>query len=210
MGDNVCSVAGCSKRIEARGLCDKHYRRWQRHGDPLKGRVAPGTPTAARLAPLIDRSAGPDACWPWTGRRDGAGYGRLSVDGRERRVHQLVYEIEHGPRPNMPGYHGAVVRHSCDNPACCNPAHLILGTVADNNRDRHTRGRTVLPTYEQRMRNVARGARVHGTKLTPSSVREVRRLAAAGLKHGAIALRFGVSCSAVQRIASRRNWRWVA
>jgi hypothetical protein len=90
----------------------------------------------------VDRSAGPDACWPWTGAINKSGYGSYCVaGGAVRTASRVAYELTHGPIPPGPGYHGLVVMHSCDNRPCCNPKHLSLGTQADNNFDRDQKGR---------------------------------------------------------------------
>jgi HNH endonuclease len=99
--------------------------------------------------------AGPDECWEWTAcRHVRMGHGRLVVGGRAGKVeyaHRLAWQYWVGPIPD-----GLIVRHTCDNPPCCNPAHLILGTQADNALDMVRRRR-------------------HGKeKLTPDMVREIR------------------------------------
>jgi hypothetical protein len=204
-----CSIPDCTKPIEARGYCPKHYRRWQRHGDPLGGRLANDTPLAERIWPFVDQSGGSDACWPWLGRRDRKGYGRATWKGREIRVPRLVFELIHGPIVKRAGYHGTVIRHACDNPSCCNPAHLLAGTAADNNRDRQERGRTVLPTYAQRMQNVARGERVAGARLTEAAVRTIRERFAAGASKRELALAFGVSRRTIQFAVEGKSWAHV-
>jgi hypothetical protein len=77
-------------------------------------------------------------CLPWAGRRDEDGYGHFGKSGS---AHRLAWEDANGQR--IPP--GLVVMHTCDNPPCINPAHLVLGAIADNNRDRHAKGRTVMP-----------------------------------------------------------------
>ena len=67
-------------------------------------------------------------------------HGRLRVDDKMRGAHQIAWELTYGPVP--PGLH---VLHRCDVPPCINPGHLWLGTNADNQRDRHLKGRTKLP-----------------------------------------------------------------
>ena len=79
----------------------------------------------------------PDVCWPWIGATTGSnGYGVLMRRKRSLRAHRLAYVLVHGPITPV----NQVVRHSCDNPPCCNPAHLILGTQLDNAADREARG----------------------------------------------------------------------
>ena len=76
-----------------------------------------------------------DACWEWSGARNPKGYGVVGHEGRTRRVHRLVFaEYNDGAEPE-------VVRHTCDNPPCFNPRHLLPGTHADNVRDCIQRGR---------------------------------------------------------------------
>lgn len=97
-----------------------------------------GTPIARRFASKLR----PDGdCLVFTGSRNEDGYGSISVGGRMVKTHRLAWELIIGPIPD-----GMVVCHRCDNPPCCYVDHLFLGTVADNNADRHIKGRTVMPT----------------------------------------------------------------
>lgn len=92
-------------------------------------------PLAERLWEKIDKSDGPDACWPWTGGTSGrrkCKYG--SIDGKH--AHRVVWELINGPIPDELG-----CLHTCDNPLCCNPKHLFLGTQADNVADMVAKGR---------------------------------------------------------------------
>ena len=82
----------------------------------------------------------PDDCWLWTGA-SGEGYGRFKIAGYLYSAHRIAYTLEKGPIPRGDGYHGFVVMHSCDTPACCNPAHLSVGTNRDNVQDMVAKGR---------------------------------------------------------------------
>lgn len=85
----------------------------------------------------IIRYQDPNACWPWIMYTDEYGYGLFNIKGRCVYAHREIYRLEIGP-PN------GIVRHTCDNPPCCRPSHLILGTHADNVADRVARGRSAV------------------------------------------------------------------
>lgn len=80
----------------------------------------------------------PDECWPWRGSIDKDGYGYFASDDRTRqlRAHRTAFELAGGVVP--PGRH---VLHLCDNPPCCNPSHLFVGTNLDNIADKVSKGR---------------------------------------------------------------------
>ena len=81
-------------------------------------------------------------CWVFTGQPNEDGYGHVRHDGRMVGAHRVAWEKATGTWPPS----DMDVCHTCDNPPCCNPAHLFLGSHADNNADRHAKGRTVIPT----------------------------------------------------------------
>jgi hypothetical protein len=88
------------------------------------------------------RGGDPDVCWPWTGALGGRDNerGYFSVGGVKWLAHRLVYTLVHGEIPA-----GQVVRHKCDNPVCCNIAHMELGSQSDNENDKYKRDRSGLP-----------------------------------------------------------------
>jgi hypothetical protein len=113
----------------------------------------------------VDRSGGPDACWPWTcGRQRLRGYGFfwLVSAGMNVLTHRVAYQLEYGDFPDE----SLCVCHKCDNPPCCNPSHLFLGTRATNAQDAKSKGRTLsgerhfTRTHPER---IARGER-HGSR----------------------------------------------
>jgi len=81
-----------------------------------------------------------DGCWTWTGTCNRFGYGILGIKGHMKLTHRLSYEFVYGPIAD-----GLCVCHTCDNPPCVNPAHLFLGTHADNMHDMAVKGRRKKP-----------------------------------------------------------------
>jgi hypothetical protein len=69
-------------------------------------------------------------CWEWKAGRATRGYGQALYKGKQWRAHRLAWALYYGPIPK-----GMIIRHRCNNPPCCNPLHLQLGTNADNAMD---------------------------------------------------------------------------
>lgn len=123
---------------------------------------------------------GPNDCWPWTKARVTDGYGTIAYEvGDLYATHRLSFIIEHGNIPE-----GMQVLHSCDNPPCCNPAHLFLGTNLDNVRD---------------MLNKRRGS----VKLTCEQVKQIKE---DFRKQRIIAEEYNISQSLVSRIKRGNRW----
>lgn len=128
----------------------------------------------------------PDECWPWTGpTSDERGYGRLSWHGHGWYAHRVSYVIHCG---SIPG--GMYVIHSCDNPSCVNPAHLRIGTAAENTADMIRRGRNK-----------------PNQKLSPEQVQEARKLLGQGASQTDIAARFKVSQSTISHLKTGHTYR---
>lgn len=134
----ICNVEGCQSRHSAKGYCLKHYKRVKRKGSVhsvLDSSYLERFNNRYKVDDVVhERLKTP--CWTWTAGKISAGYGSFSVDGKETRAHRYSYELYVGKIPK-----GLLVRHRCDNPACVNPEHLLLGTDKDNAKDRCRRGR---------------------------------------------------------------------
>lgn len=155
-----------------------------------EGRGRPGRPLAERLADRIDRR-GPDQCWPWTGHRLPKGYGTAGVAGQTRLAHRLVYELAKGPIPE-----GMFVCHTCDNPPCCNPRHLVAETPQFNMDDKARKGRHVSGS--------AVGV-IPLKKLTDAQLQDTLRRVATGETGASIAREFGVNRSTINGLLRRRG-----
>lgn len=129
-------------------------------------------------------------CWIWVGSKDASGYGLMSVNGKTARAHRISCGAFNGQVPD-----GMVVRHSCDNPSCINPAHLGVGTQQQNVADREARGR----------RDV-RGEQVGTAKLSVSDVVAIRN---SKLSLSVLAKMYGVDKSNIWTVRSGKSWAHV-
>ena len=147
-------------------------------------------PMWAKVWPKIDQSAGEDECHPWMGLRNSKGYGKIANGRGKSKLYasRVVYELVNGPI----GDPSLVVRHTCDNPPCCNPRHLILGTPGDNARDRGERKRG----REHRQYGEANA----NVKIKDSDLPLIHELRAKGWSQQKIADRFGVKQQQISRI----------
>jgi len=121
-----------------------------------------------------------DGCVEWARARTGRGYGQLTICGRHALAHRVSYAIAYGHLPDE-----ASVLHACDNTSCVNPAHLLIGTPADNSHDMAMKGR-------QRSGN---------RRLSDSEVVWLREWRRQGVAIDDIAARLGVSRSRVSAVA---------
>lgn len=139
----------------------------------------------------VDRSAGADACWLWTASTNRKGYGRFRFDGETRLAHRVSFIIATGGDPGS-----LLVCHHCDNPPCVNPAHLFLGTVADNSADMVAKGRSPRQC----------GERSGMAKLTADDVRAMRRMRSQGFPLTTIGETYGVHPAHASRVTRGTRW----
>lgn len=174
-----CEACGTEFKLRARAtqrFCSRRCAATTNHTP----RTLPAVPWQERFWRYVPDPR-PAACWEWTGSRDQHGYGRLNR-GRQGagivKAHRASWEIHHGPIPD-----GLAVCHRCDNPPCCNPEHLFLGTLKVNTQDMMTKGRQVAPS----------GAGNGKTVYADAIIQEIRVAAAEGETYDALAARFGLT-----------------
>lgn len=145
----------------------------------------------------VDNTGSPDTCWPWTAGCCNGGYGCFHAEGgKKRRASVMALEWKLG-RPLLPGM---CALHTCDNPPCCNAAHLFEGTKGDNVKDAVSKGRH------------PHGERQGMAKLTDERVIAIRaRYKTGSCIDGlaAIAKDEGVSTSLICMVVKRQLWKHI-
>ena len=144
-----------------------------------------------------------NSCWIWSGPKIKTGYGVIGYreNGNRQRIyaHRLSWILSHGEI--VPGIQ---VLHHCDNPPCCNPEHLFLGTQADNMHDMKLKGRRM------GVETMPRGTEHYRTTLLDENIVDIRRRAKIGESLSIIARDFGLTTGAIWRIVKRQNWKHIA
>jgi hypothetical protein len=151
-----------------------------------------------RLLPMLVDLLGPisrfmdkvekrkDGCWVWTASKLQDGYGCFKVGGKKISAHRYSYQAFKGDIPE-----GLVVMHSCDNPSCVNPEHLMAGTHKDNSQDAVSKGR------------MASGSRNSSAKLTEDQVAAIKESSETVV---ILANRYGVNQSTISKIRTGKKW----
>lgn len=136
----------------------------------------------------------PESCWMWNRHRDPRGYGRINIFHHVWLAHRISFLLNNGHLEES-----MHICHHCDNPPCCNPAHLFEGTDLDNQRDACLKGRHI------------KGEDMSNSKLSVDLVKEIRgRYVRRKFGRGKLAAAYGVSSTCVQKILERKMWAWVS
>lgn len=132
-------------------------------------------------------------CTEFSGRRTKQGYGQVWFESKKVGAHRKAYVQYHNL--TLKDIEGKIVRHTCDNPPCINPEHLVLGTHADNMKDRNIRGRA------------AKGSKHGESKLSNEDVLAIRQ--SVGITLCELGEKYGVHHSTISRVKNKRNWKHV-
>lgn len=125
-------------------------------------------------------------CWNWKAGKSAKGYGYFHFSGKQRQSHQMALAFSGVHIPD-----GQIACHHCDNPTCCNPKHLFVGTKKENNKDRARKGRSA------------------GRRFDQTDIQQILALADRGETYRDIARRFQCGFTAIRHIATGRkyhNW----
>lgn len=187
----ICSVEGCGDPALRSGMCNVHYRRFLRHGDPCKFLKAPNGTLASWLRGAAKMQTDECILWPFASVST-RGYGLLTFEGRRGHANRFMCALVHGPPP----FHNAEAAHACGNRLCVNHRHLRWATPSENQMDRVLHGTS------------NRGQRNAQSRLTERDVRAIRR-AVGTTSQTALARQYGVSDATVSLIVNRKKWAWL-
>lgn len=139
---------------------------------------------------------GEDDCWEWTASRNKKGYGNFYLSiGNSDSMHILAHRVAYMLSSDTQIPENTMVCHSCDNPPCCNPKHLFLGSNQDNMQDMVNKGRSA----------GQKGFKAH-LKLDKNKVAEIRRLRGEGVQVKTLSSMFGIDYSWISKIVNNRIW----
>jgi len=149
-------------------------------------------------------------CWIWIASKRNKGYGAIAWKDKDsgktiqERAHRLSYRLFVGLNPS-----NLFVLHKCDNPACCNPDHLFLGTKADNNRDMVEKGRHIPGgTHCGESGKWKRGKAHHNAKVDENIVRKIRK-DKEKMSYSQLKDKYGLSTTCLFKIVHKKTWKFV-
>jgi hypothetical protein len=144
---------------------------------------------------------GEDDCWNWMGYKTSEGYGRTWINEHGYYAHRVIFDLAYPNTitlnaPSSTADSGFLL-HTCDNPSCCNPKHLFVGTHADNMADKVAKGRS--PDFS--------GDKGPRAKLSMTQAREARELRKNGASVKDLAKQFGLSLPSMKTLLSGKSYK---
>lgn len=191
-----------SDDIEQKRLArNKYAREWYRKKYNVKENATSGRPanTPDVLWSKVDVKS-EDECWEWKSFRNHQGYGRTWINNKGYYAHRVIFDLVNPNTidlnaPASTKEYGFVL-HTCDNPPCCNPKHLWLGTHTDNMQDKARKGR--LPNFS--------GDKGPRCKLTMEQAMEARKLRKSGVSVKKLAEQFGISLPSMKTLIANKSY----
>lgn len=179
-------------------MCDIHYRKFVKYGDPLGGSFAEPAIKMAQVERIKRRIlerilVDEDGCWIWKGNKNSTGYGCIGIEMHSYLAHRVSAYAFKGFNLNSPLF----MCHKCDVPACVNPDHLFPGTPKDNTRDMMSKGRRVWKNGES----------INTAKLKAPQVLRMRLLFSMGVPKSMLTHLFETHPCTVNDIMARRSWK---
>lgn len=159
------------------------------------------SPLLDRFWAKVDKSGGPDACWPWLGHLH-FGYGSIheGPGGRIVRASRLSWEIANGRTMHR----DRQACHRCNNRACVNPAHIYEGTPRENSAD------TIAAGHSRKGQPGQRGEINPHAKLTEAAVRAIRaRYTGKRGDLASLGREFHVTVQTIHKVIHGRTWAHV-
>lgn len=144
-----------------------------------------------RFWSYVDKSEGPTACWPWRGARDANEYGAFQLPKKLVGAHRFAWFLSYGDPGQL------FICHHCDNPPCCNPSHLFIGTAQDNTTD------CVL-----KLRHV-HGEAVHTSKLKEADIYAIQEKRREGASIQSLATEYDVTLASIVFVLTGRTWKHI-
>ena len=144
---------------------------------------------------------GEDECWNWKGYRNNEGYGRTWIEDRGYYAHRVIFNLAYPntitlSAPKNTDEFGFLL-HTCDNPSCCNPKHLFVGTHADNMADKAAKGRS--PDFSS--------GKAPRCKLSMAQAREIRQLRKDGVSARDLAQRYEISLPSIKTLLRGHSYK---
>jgi hypothetical protein len=182
-------------------------RKRARDREAYKAKVAREVGNAGRPANTPDvlwskvNIKGEDECWNWKGYKNDGGYGRTWIEDRGYYAHRVIFNLAY---PNTitlsapkDSDEAGFLLHTCDNPSCCNPKHLFVGTHADNMADKVAKNRQAkFPS-----------GKAPRCKLSMAQAREIRQLRKDGVSARDLAQRYEISLPSIKTLLRGHSYK---
>ena len=161
----------------------------------------PGRPanTPEVLWSKVDKR-GENECWEWKGYKNDDGYGRTWINDKGYYAHRVIYSIVYPNSINLNAPSSTdetgFLLHTCDNPSCCNPRHLWVGSHWDNMADKVKKGRSADFSGDKGPR----------CKLTMEQAMQIRKLRKSGISAKELAKQFEISLSSMKSLLANKSY----